>query len=162
MVGEKKLSILFLDIDGVCNHNDWYYENRVVKNNFNCGDIDPKVVERLNSLGDLDVKVVISSSLGADADRPLLDAGLKLPIIGHTEHFRESFLVRGNEIKKWIEDFDHVIKQYDEFNYLILDDDTDMLMEQEDHFVFVDSEHGLTDELLSFVRWLLSDDETEN
>lgn len=143
---------LFLDIDGVCNHDDWYYENRVINKNYKCGDFDPKVIELLNRLSDLDVKVVISSSWGTMADKPLQDVGLKLPIIGHTRHFYDDWLCRGNEIKKWLYD-NHIYEHIDDrYEYVILDDDKDMLMEQEENFVWVDGRHGLKQEHIDKIR----------
>lgn len=143
---------LFLDVDGVCNHDDWYTQERLVKRNMKCGDFDPHVIELLNQLQDLDVKIVISSSWGTYADKPLIDLGLKLPIIGHTEHFYVSWLCRGNEIAKWIDI--NVYQEHidDRFGYVIFDDDKDMLMEQEDNFIWVDSRHGLTQEHINKAR----------
>ena len=45
---------------------------------------------------------------------------------------------RGYEIDFWIEE------QKEEIDYVILDDDTDMLESQIDHFVHVDNKHGLS------------------
>ena len=143
---------LFLDVDGVCNHDDWYYQNRIIDKNYKCGDFDPKVIELLNQLQDLDVKVVISSSWGDMADKPLIDIGLKLPIIGHTEHFYNEWTCRGNEISKWIYD-NHIYEHIDDrYKYVIFDDDKDMLMEQSDNFIWVDSRHGLTQEHINKAR----------
>ena len=146
---------LFLDVDGVCNHEDWYYKNRVLDKNYKCGDFDPKVIELLNQLQDLDVKVVISSSWGDMADKPLIELGLKLPIIGHTEHFYSDWLCRGNEIQKWIYD-NHIYEHIDDrYEYVIFDDDKDMLMEQADNFVWVDRRHGLKQAHIDKVRSIL-------
>ncbi|AFC22330.1 hypothetical protein GAP161_220 [Cronobacter phage vB_CsaM_GAP161] len=46
---------------------------------------------------------------------------------------------RGDEIKAWIDTFGCK-------NYLILDDDTDMLPEQSEHFINTDGFVGLTEE----------------
>ena len=146
---------LFLDVDGVCNHEDWYYKNRVLDKNYKCGDFDPKVIELLNQLQDLDVKVVISSSWGDMADKPLIELGLKLPIIGHTEHFYSDWLCRGNEIQKWIYD-NHIYEHIDDrYEYVIFDDDKDMLMEQADNFVWVDRRHGLKQAHIDKARSIL-------
>ena len=146
---------LFLDVDGVCNHEDWYYKNRVLDKNYKCGDFDPKVIELLHQLQDLDVKVVISSSWGDMADKPLIELGLKLPIIGHTEHFYSDWLCRGNEIQKWIYD-NHIYEHIDDrYEYVIFDDDKDMLMEQADNFVWVDRRHGLKQAHIDKARSIL-------
>ena len=149
---------LFLDIDGVCNHDDWYNHNRFVKKNWKCGDYDPHVIELLNQLADLDVKVVISSSWGTLADKPLLDLGLKLPIVGHTEQLSPycEWLCRGNEIAKWLDL--NVIQEHidDTYEYVIFDDVQNMLMSQAENFVYVDKAHGLTQEHIDKARVILS------
>ena len=140
---------LFLDVDGVCNHKDWYRAY-----GYSAGDYDPHVIELLNQLSDLDVKVVISSSWGTMADKPLQDLGLKLPIVGHTEQLSSycEWLCRGNEIAKWIDL--NVLQEHidDRYEYVIFDDRADMLMEQEYNFVWVDEEHGLTQEHIDKAR----------
>ena len=147
---------IFLDIDGCCNHDMWYYENRVVNRNWKCGDCDPKVVELLNTLSDLDAKVVISSSWGDMADKMLYDTGLKLPIIGHTRHYYENWIVRGNEIELWLQD--NVIKEHidDDYEYVIFDDDSDMLLSQVDNFIHVNSVKGITKEDIEKARDILT------
>ncbi len=142
---------LFLDIDGCCNHDDWYYENRVIKKNWKCGDCDPHVVELLNQLGDIDVEVVISSSWGDLADKMLYDCGLKLTIVGHTEHFHGDWIVRGNEIAKWLLDFGH-----NDYTYVIFDDDKDMLLEQKNNFVWIDGRHGITQDHIDKAKAILA------
>lgn len=121
-----------------------------------CGDFDPHVIELLNQLEDLDVKVVISSSWGDMADKPLHDVGLRLPIVGHTEHFYTSWLCRGNEIAKWIDV--NIFQEHidDRFSYVIFDDDKDMLMEQKENFVWIDSRHGVTQKHIDKARKILT------
>ena len=148
---------LFLDIDGVCNHDDWYHKNHI-EGNFKCGDCDPKTVELLNQLQDLDVKVVISSSWGTMADKMLQDCGLKLPIIGHTDQLASysEWMCRGNEIAKWIYE-NHIYEHMDDsYEYVIFDDIKEMLMEQEENFVWVDSRHGLKQEHIFKARSIFS------
>lgn len=125
---------IFLDVDGVMNCDDWYYNERIVKNNWKCGDYNPQAISLLNQLEDCEV--VISSSWGKDADKPLMDLGLKLPIVGHIEHiyYGHRWLCRGNAIAKWIED-NVYSKQIESYEYVIFDDDKDMLLSQEENFV---------------------------
>jgi len=147
---------LFLDVDGVCNHDDWYNNQRFVEHNFKCGDYDPHVIELLNQLSDLDVNVVISSSWGTMAYDPLVKLGLKLPIIGHTEQMDSDWLCRGNEIAKWLY-FNHVEEHIDDrYEYVIFDDIKNMLMEQERNFIWVDPKHGLTQEHINKARKILA------
>lgn len=59
---------------------------------------------------------------------------------------------RGVEIKQWIDTNIHSKDGIDfnrkkigkDFNYVIIDDDTDMLLEHKDHFVHTNGHHGLT------------------
>ena len=61
---------------------------------------------------------------------------------------------RGVEIKQWIDTNIHSdnMKNWKrkklgvDYNYVILDDDSDMLLEQKDNFVRTTSEIGLTDD----------------
>lgn len=141
--------ILFLDIDGVLASYDYLLSLK--------GFIDKEKVALLNMLKPYDVEVVISSSWGYNEDtvKQLTACGLELPIIGGTEHFYSDWMCRGNEIAKWLVD------TFDEYNvytgkassysgkdyeYVILDDDEDMLMCQKDNFIHVDRNTALTEE----------------
>lgn len=154
---------IFLDIDGVVNHDKWYYDNRVVNNNWKCGDADPKCIELLNSLYDIGAEVVISSSWGEDADNLLNDTGLQLHIVGHTDHYHSDFMCRGNEIEKWIVEHTEGTmgtkygKEYQgkDYTYVILDDDCDMLLGQKDNFIRIDGRVGLTQENIDLARKIL-------
>ena len=153
----RGLNILFLDIDGVLAGEKYLCSGK--------GFIDPECVAKLNTLSDLNVKIVISSSWGEDGGRTkktLEDCGLKLPIIGYTEHFHKDWMCRGNEIEKWLQDMYGGMstkwgKEYNDgkFHYAILDDDSDFLLGQADNFVKVKSYDGLTDEDVKKVREIL-------
>lgn len=141
--------ILFLDIDGVLASIDYLLSLK--------GFIDKKKVALLNMLKPYDVEVVISSSWGYNDDtvKALKACGLELPIIGGTEHFYSDWMCRGNEIAKWLVDtFDEYnvytgkASQYSgkDYEYVILDDDDDMLMCQKDNFIHVDRNTALTEE----------------
>ena len=64
---------------------------------------------------------------------------------------------RGVEIKQWLDTHIHSdngvnwnrLELYKDYNYVIIDDDTDMLLEQKDNFVQCNSEVGLTQELVN-------------
>ena len=141
--------ILFLDIDGVLASYDYLLSLK--------GFIDKEKVALLNMLKPYDVEVVISSSWGYNDDtvKALKACGLELPIIGGTEHFYSDWMCRGNEIAKWLVDtFDEYnvytgkASQYSgkDYEYVILDDDDDMLMCQKDNFIHVDRNTALTEE----------------
>lgn len=141
--------ILFLDIDGVLASYDYLLSLK--------GFIDKKKVALLNMLKPYDVEVVISSSWGYNEDtvKQLTACGLELPIIGGTEHFYSDWMCRGNEIAKWLVDtFDEYnvytgkasLYSGKDYEYVILDDDEDMLMCQKDNFIHVDRYTALTEE----------------
>ncbi|WP_296864527.1 HAD domain-containing protein [uncultured Methanobrevibacter sp.] len=113
MNGDKQRKIVFLDIDGVLNHPDWYdiihkkYSSEEIKElPFNVFHIDPTCVNRLNKL--IGCEIVISSSWDYTEEtvQGLKNAGLKLPIIGGIDHieYNEQYLCRGNAIAKWFND----------------------------------------------------------
>ena len=146
--------ILFLDIDGVLAGFDWFekcYQNQVYDDY-----LDPELVRKLNKL---ECEVVISSSWGCDNGqtwKKLRFKGFNLKVIGYTEHYEigHDWIVRGNSIKKWL--YDNMKGQA--YQYAILDDDSDMLLEQKDHFVQTNPEHGLTDEHIEQIQKILNSD----
>lgn len=147
--------ILFLDIDGVLASFDF-----LMKNGGKSGFIERDKVALLNKLKPYNVEVVISSSWGYNKDTvdALISCGLELPIIGGTEHFSNDWLCRGNEIAKWIvSTFNnysvftgkpYIYEGYtgEDYEYVILDDDTDMLMCQKDNFINISRKTGITEE----------------
>lgn len=144
--------ILFLDIDGVLGGDDFLKRTEGRE-----GFIDREKVALLNKLKSYGVEVVISSSWGYNDDtvNQLTANGLELPIIGGIEHFHKDWLCRGTEIAKWLDDtfgdydvFTGKVYNYtgEDCEYVILDDDVDMLLCQKDNFVHVDSYKALTEE----------------
>jgi hypothetical protein len=168
--------IIFLDIDGVVNSNDFYEKTKG-----RSGDFDPEAIALLNQLKDIDVEVVVSSSWGEDGIKPLQDVGLELPIIGCTQHFHEDWLCRGNEIEKWLAKefggmgtkygFDELHGQpyhrkpnhYDsdqvDYEYVIFDDDCDFLLGQKDNFINTSRQTGLTQADIDKARKILMRDD---
>jgi hypothetical protein len=146
--------ILFLDIDGVLASSEF-----LIKTGGESGFIDKEKVDLLNKLKPYNVEVVISSSWGYNDNtvNTLLSCGLELPIIGGTEHFHNNWICRGNEIAKWLSvTFDNysvfngrpfIYEGYkgSDYEYVIIDDDVDMLMCQKDNFINVDNKTGLTE-----------------
>ena len=57
---------------------------------------------------------------------------------------------RGNEIKNWLENHPDIQ------NYLIIDDEANILEEQKEHFVQTDINEGLTEEHYHKARSILS------
>ena len=147
--------ILFLDIDGVLASFDF-----LIKNGGKSGFIERNKVALLNKLKPYGVEVVISSSWGYNDDTvdALTSCGLELPIIGGTDHFSNDWMCRGNEIAKWIvSTFNnysvftgkpYIYEGYtgEDYEYVILDDDADMLMCQKDNFIKISRKTGITEE----------------
>ena len=150
--------VIFLDIDGVCNGEAFY-----VKTKGRSGDFDSEAIALLNQLESIGAEVVISSTWGEDGIKPLRDTGLKLPIIGTTEHFHIDWFCRGNEIDKWLitnfhgmgtkygideDGVPYYRKHYNnkdvDYEFVIFDDDTDFLLGQKDNFIHVNRITGLT------------------
>lgn len=149
--------IIFLDIDGCVNSEDWFVKTKGRKGNF-----DPDVINLLNTLKDCGAEVVVSSSWGEDGVEQLKNVGLELPILGITDHVRHKaeWVCRGNEIEKWLLDnfggmgtafgkdsngvpyHRHTDTDYE---YVIFDDDANMLLGQKDNFVHINRMHGITE-----------------
>ena len=149
------MKIIFLDIDGVLNHEAFYkerfekrYEEGAIAHPYS--EIDPKCVERLNNLcQETGAKVVISSTWrhsGLDYCKDVLEFhGFNGEIIDITPTCRCGMCKRGNEIHQWIDDNRESVGPYYQFTeYVILDDDSDMLYWQRNNFLLVDRFVGLT------------------
>lgn len=157
------IKYLFLDIDGVLNHDVWFnspsYKNNQA--NWQVSMFDPTCVERVNRiLQETGAKLVVSSSWRDMKDLPEIFAGVGLPTefdttpyadviypdaFPITDFFSEETDIRywrGSEIKWYL---DHNAKE--DYTYCILDDDCDMLDEQLEYFVSTSNPKGLTDKL---------------
>ena len=134
---------LFLDIDGVLNHDEWFesddYRNH--QQNWRVSMFDPVCVERVNRiLSETGAKLVVSSSWRSMSDLKEIFEGVGLPtefdVKPHADYiyFREEYnhdsnvFWRGSEIKYYLERHPHS-------SYVILDDDCDMLDEQLPYFI---------------------------
>ena len=139
--------IIFLDIDGVL--------KTVVKKNFN-----RSLENLLNILAESKAKIVISSrwkEKGLDYIESKFPE-LKDYIIGSTKKLEISgsqcSVPRGLEIKDWIDSkFKEGIVV---LNYVILDDKSDMLLEQKDNFVKIDSIKGIDSDAKLKILGILS------
>lgn len=160
------MKIIFLDIDGVLNCQDAYLagECRYVEWVNDRGEKDHHQAfcswnkEWINKLiEESGAKIVISStwrSSGLAFMRKVWELeGMKGEIIGLTPSFRgdaqDYTIPRGCEIEKWLKDSkfchinwsrenqDAVIERSGIENYLIIDDDSDMLYSQRNNFVHV-------------------------
>lgn len=180
------MKVVFLDIDGVLNTEDYY--DSLVFENINCGTnhelrdkfghvFCPKAVRYLSALiGKHNAKLVISSSwryMGLkELNKMWKSRNLPGEIIGTTccqasSDFKEQFdelskltkirfsshVKRGYEIQAYL-NLHPEIK-----NYVIFDDDSDMLNSQMDHFVCCDPLYGIDYKAYSQADSILSNPE---
>ena len=141
------MKVIFLDIDGVLNHTQWYVDDRNPGNlNGQEGDIDPLCVERVfRIVNETGAKIVLSSDWKLSwpfARQRLEKAGFPegLIIDKTPDLVMRVTDQRGLEIKSWLG------QHKDCTNFCIIDDRTDFYEEQLPHFVHVDSFCGLTDD----------------
>lgn len=150
----KPMKIIFLDIDGVLNYQEFYaQEGRETDETWPYCDLCPKAIDILNHITDsTGAKIVISSSwrIGRPLEElqtELSKRGIKGEIIDVTPYLRftHSSIVRGNEIHSWMMSNERLIGKYYDFEqYVILDDDSDMLYRHRDNFVHTNWLKGLT------------------
>jgi len=149
------MNIIFLDIDGVLNHELHYQEKSQDERFEEVGlplcNISNKSVEILNDLTDAtNAKIVVSSTwrTGKSLDKlkgMFKDFGITGELIGKTpfiftkpEWWRPA--PRGLEIQCWLDHYN----SKENVKYVIFDDDADMLLCQKDVFLQVDGYCGLT------------------
>ena len=149
------MKIIFLDIDGVLN-SEMFYKERYEKISKGesipehpLNEIDPLAINNLNILcKESGANVVISSTWrhsGLEYCKDVLEkSGFTGNIIGITPTLSSDCL-RGNEILRWIKDNKSLVGPSHQFTeYVILDDDSDMLYWQRNNFLLIDRFVGLT------------------
>lgn len=174
-----KKKYLFLDVDGVLNHDEWFESDEYRHNqaNWQVSMFDPKCVERVNKiLEETGAELVVSSSWRNMSDLENIFAGVGLPTKFHRTPYADMIYSRdeynwdspvfwrGSEIKYWLE---HNAES--PYTYCILDDDCDMFEEQHDNFVLtcgdrihqpnlyaINKGSGLTDWLTKIVIKILN------
>ncbi len=162
--------IIFLDIDGVFNCQT-FYQSKQFKDYKEAKkslkkDVKAKRIERLDYYGsqickerinwfselckDISADVVVSSSWRSGKTieelQEIFDyCGGTFKVISKTEHLGYD---RGIEISKWLKDNikleTHGYNYYDFHKYCIIDDDSDMLLNQRFNFFQTDNYSGLT------------------
>lgn len=160
-------NIIFLDIDGVLNHEKFFVERfqqkamlvNETKDQWEVNQFCQKSVDYLNNIiTECNAEIVVSStwrnSRTVENLQKLFDkVGIKGSVIGKTGSFYhkelKSNLPRGIDIKEWLynQGFYHinwnkekqleVMEKSNINNYLILDDDSDMLYCQRNHFCHI-------------------------
>jgi len=185
------MKIIFLDIDGVLNHQKWYtfrheyMDMKVVSDQYPKYEFDPGSVECLNWITDATgAKIVVSSTWRRgrtieELQELLKSVGVTGEVIGKTPSLGTPTrydgdgdvgytIPRGCEIDYWLKqnkfqrinwsievqkDFD---KKSQVSNYIILDDDSDMLYNQREHFFKTPQLTGLDTEIAKQVIFFLN------
>ena len=148
------MKIVFLDIDGVLNHDAFYERTRPSFLTWPEKHIDPDAVLRLNQLAAPDTKFVISSSWRTvipfrELAAVLHEKGFRGDVIGATPDFSKLSLAarkvksykRGHEIQRWLVE-NRRRMAIDAF--VILDDCADMAHLRQ-YLVQTDVARGLTE-----------------
>lgn len=156
------MKVIFLDIDGVLNnevyskqkYDEWEKLGRPQRKRFdeNSDNFDPRCMELLNELiTSTGAEVVISSAWRSGHTKEELQVlfeqyGFKHKILDYTPRMGHAATVRGNEIKWWIHENKELIgpDYWRWYDYVILDDDSDMLLEQRNNFLCINGYMGLT------------------
>lgn len=125
-----------------------------IKQTFPFNDFDPRAVKFFNNIIEkTEAKVVLSSTWRLEYTieemRDIFKkANITCDLIDYTPNLTSdnNYCVRGNEILKWLKENDNITgKSYLYFkDYIILDDNSDMLYEQKNHFFQTDKLCGLS------------------
>lgn len=151
-----KKNIVFLDIDGVLNYRQMPNEDIVTYPNTYGHLSKDRLKTLLDFIEDVDGYIVVSSTW-----RKMLDVNMGeileyfgLPqhrYLGDTPDLGASLgSYRGNEIQLWINQNRSQIK-----SYIILDDDSDMLLWQASHYLNINNEFGFTKNMAYRAKRLL-------
>lgn len=145
---KKTGKIIFLDIDGVLNHQSMTKENEIKTEG---GFVSKECVKLLNHItSETGAQIVISSTWRMDGFEDdgvtpktkahLESAGVTGEIIDNTPILRDAGNLRGNEIRCWLQANRPSLFS----DYIILDDDSDMLYWQKENYFHVDHFIGIT------------------
>ena len=163
---QSKIKLIFLDIDGVMNHTSNVIKkdesDRVYFEERSMDWVSKRCIEILNDIVfNTEAKVVITSTWRKDYTLKQLKefferAGFVGKIVGMTDAFDEDSC-RGDEIRDFlIRKFGRGQEARSKFEYVILDDDSDMLYSQRENFVNVDYTVGLTPKIAYKVTNILN------
>lgn len=136
--------IVFLDIDGVLNSANFFRkENSKYMRSDPRSQLDPEAISYLNEIADWNF--VLSSTWRKfyeidEMTQMLRELGFKGMISNFTPVLDWQGALRGNEIRQFLRNN----KLESREDYVIFDDDSDMLLWQKDNFIHVDGYFGLS------------------
>jgi len=148
------MKIIFLDIDGVLNSDTWEESDEHINGKYPENMFDPKAVNLLNKIiKETGAKIVLTSTWRlkyslVEMTKLFIKIGLKCDLIGCTPDLKKDndYTLRGNEILKWCKDNRRIIgtKYLNYTDFIILDDNSDMLYWQSKYFFQTDKLCGLS------------------
>jgi len=167
------MKIIFLDIDGVLN-SQLFYTNRGnnegdSKEDYHLHQLDSESIIFLNSLiEETGAKVVLSSTWRMGNTMPYMQSLLEKKgfigeIIAYTPILHYEGALRGNEIYLWIQQHTEMLgvsTGSDFKEYVIFDDDSDMLLWQRNNFIQIDPYAGLSPNHCYRAKYILCRDMT--
>lgn len=137
---------LFLDVDGVMNSKETL-KRQTVRDPHPSG-IDPYLALLVNRIIEATgCKVILSSAWrGSEKNHEYIEKMIGAKLYDITGRCCSG--IRGVEIYSWISE--HIpweVRKDENFRYAILDDDSDMLLWQKDHFFQTSFETGITEDI---------------
>jgi hypothetical protein len=145
------MRIIFLDIDGVLNTVDTQKGDADIAGRVASSYILKSKIKLLNKLTDeTGAKIVWTASarliLKGRIGEIMISMGVTAPSVGETIALG-NHCVRGNEIKAWISDNQTLLgAEPHNFNqFVIIDDESDMLYGQRNNFIHIDMYAGLSE-----------------
>lgn len=136
----KEVKVLFLDVDGVMNSRSTLQRSQ--RSGSILG-IDPYMAFLVGKIQmDTDCEIVLSSSWRHSPDG-LKEVKSRFSLYGITPSSLSG--IRGEEIQEWLEEHPEATR------YAIVDDDSDMLVEQASNFFKTTFEEGITPEIATAI-----------
>ncbi len=169
------MKLIFLDIDGVFNSLAWYEKRNHARWNEEC-EFDPDMVKLFNQIiTKTNARIVVSSTWRKGDLGYLQDLferiGINGQVVGETARLdcilnsHHVTIPRGLEISEYLKcvhnfhGYTWTDKEPEETgldSYVIIDDDSDMLYNQRDHFVQTSFKTGLTQEQVDLAVEILN------
>jgi HAD domain in Swiss Army Knife RNA repair proteins len=163
------MRLCFLDFDGVLNSDSFWSQGRHLgpdgkERAFPFSHLDSNAVQLLNRIvKETGAKVVFTTtwreSWGYEPlHKLLIQMGFTGDTIGMTPVIKD--VCRGEEIMAFIRAHKEILGPWYEYkDYVILDDDNDMLLYQRNHCHIINRKYGLTEQCVADVTYLLTSPE---